>query len=170
MGFNDRDRPRSRDGGFNRDRGRSGGRSGGFGGRGGRSGGFGDRRPVEMHDAICDKCKKECQVPFKPSGGKPVLCSDCFKGTDRGSSSRSSFSPRTDRAPAGISQEQFKQINTKLDKILKVLADLEMDEEEVEEEEDEEEEVKEEKDDEKDNEEVEEEDDDDDDEVDEKKK
>ncbi|OLS30708.1 MAG: hypothetical protein HeimAB125_18410, partial [Candidatus Heimdallarchaeota archaeon AB_125] len=27
----------------------------------------------------CAKCKKETQVPFKPTGTKPVLCRDCFQ-------------------------------------------------------------------------------------------
>ena len=56
----------------------SGGR-GSFGGRnnfGGR-GGF-DRGPREMHKAICAKCKKECEVPFKPTEGRDVFCKDCF--------------------------------------------------------------------------------------------
>jgi len=48
---------------------------GGFGGR--RDGGSG---PREMHDATCATCGKGCQVPFKPSGDKPVYCSDCFQG------------------------------------------------------------------------------------------
>ena len=53
-----------------------GGFGGGFGGGGGR-GGFGDR-PREMHKATCAECKKECEVPFKPSGDRPVYCRDCF--------------------------------------------------------------------------------------------
>jgi len=40
-------------------------------------GGFG-RRPMEMHKATCSNCKKECEVPFKPSGDRPVYCKDCF--------------------------------------------------------------------------------------------
>lgn len=39
-------------------------------------GGFGGHR--EMHKAICEECKKECEVPFKPSGDRPVYCKDCF--------------------------------------------------------------------------------------------
>lgn len=38
----------------------------------------GSRGPTEMHRAICDKCKKECEVPFRPTSGKPVFCSNCF--------------------------------------------------------------------------------------------
>ena len=34
--------------------------------------------PREMHKAICSECKKECEVPFKPTEGKPVFCRDCF--------------------------------------------------------------------------------------------
>jgi len=53
---------------------------GGFGG----GGGFGARRsfndgPREMHKAVCSECKKECEVPFKPTEGKPVYCRDCFQ-------------------------------------------------------------------------------------------
>ena len=31
----------------------------------------------EMHKATCAECKKECEVPFKPSGDKPVYCKEC---------------------------------------------------------------------------------------------
>ncbi|MBU2522919.1 MAG: DNA-directed RNA polymerase [Nanoarchaeota archaeon] len=34
--------------------------------------------PREMHKATCSECKKECEVPFKPTEGKPVFCRDCF--------------------------------------------------------------------------------------------
>jgi len=45
--------------------------------RGNRFGG--DRT---MYPAICDKCGAACSVPFKPSGDKPVYCSNCFEKTD----------------------------------------------------------------------------------------
>ena len=32
----------------------------------------------EMFGAVCAECGKECQVPFKPTEGKPVYCSECF--------------------------------------------------------------------------------------------
>ena len=44
-------------------------------------GGGGFRRnfgPREMHKATCSECKKECEVPFKPTEGKPVYCKDCY--------------------------------------------------------------------------------------------
>ena len=69
------------------DRGGSGGRGGGrFGGRnGGRNGGRGgfNRRPREMHKATCGDCGKECEVPFEPSGDKPVYCNECFQSHRR---------------------------------------------------------------------------------------
>jgi len=56
-----------------------GNRGGGFGNRGG-GGGF--RRdnfgPREMHKATCSDCKQECEVPFKPTEGKPVYCKNCY--------------------------------------------------------------------------------------------
>ncbi|MEK6855268.1 MAG: CxxC-x17-CxxC domain-containing protein [Nanoarchaeota archaeon] len=35
--------------------------------------------PREMHKAVCSECQKECEVPFKPTEGKPVYCRDCFR-------------------------------------------------------------------------------------------
>ena len=32
----------------------------------------------EMFAAVCVECGKECQVPFKPTEGKAVFCSECF--------------------------------------------------------------------------------------------
>ncbi|MBN2202840.1 MAG: DNA-directed RNA polymerase [Candidatus Aenigmarchaeota archaeon] len=63
---------------FDRDR-RFGGNNRGSGGgfnRGGRPS-F-DRGPREMHKAVCTECGQECEVPFKPTEGKPVYCRDCF--------------------------------------------------------------------------------------------
>jgi CxxC-x17-CxxC domain-containing protein len=31
-----------------------------------------------MYDVTCQGCGKETQVPFKPTGQKPVLCRECF--------------------------------------------------------------------------------------------
>jgi CxxC-x17-CxxC domain-containing protein len=113
--------------------GRSSGGRGGFGGRG-RDSGSRDRRDMPMCDAVCAKCGKNCQVPFKPTGDKPVYCSDCF-GAQRGES-RPSFGGSS--APAsGITSEQFQQLNTKLDQILVILNSLEMIDEEDEEDDDE---------------------------------
>ncbi len=47
------------------------------------------REEREMHDAVCAQCGKNTQVPFVPSGARPVYCSDCFRaqsGDARGSS------------------------------------------------------------------------------------
>jgi CxxC-x17-CxxC domain-containing protein len=43
-----------------------------------RSGGSRDFKPREMHKAVCSECGKECEVPFKPTEGRPVFCRDCF--------------------------------------------------------------------------------------------
>jgi CxxC-x17-CxxC domain-containing protein len=62
-----------------------------FGGRGadrGGRGGFGGR--TEMHRATCSECGQSCEVPFRPTGERPVFCSSCFEkqgagaGRDRG--------------------------------------------------------------------------------------
>ena len=50
----------------------------------------------EMHPAVCSECKQECEVPFKPTEGKPVKCPECFKKSrPRRSFGRNNF----DRGP-----------------------------------------------------------------------
>ena len=58
-----------------------GGYSSGGGGysSGGGYGGSRDRGPREMFSATCSSCGREAQVPFRPTSGKPVYCSDCFR-------------------------------------------------------------------------------------------
>lgn len=75
--------------------GRSFGGGGNRGGFGGGRGGFGGRdggRP-QMHQATCSECGKECEIPFKPTGSRPVFCSTCFEKQGGGSDrpSRGSF-------------------------------------------------------------------------------
>jgi CxxC-x17-CxxC domain-containing protein len=48
--------------------------SGGYGG-----GGYSERRPREMFAATCADCGRTAQVPFQPTGARPVYCSDCFQ-------------------------------------------------------------------------------------------
>jgi CxxC-x17-CxxC domain-containing protein len=53
----------------------------------------------EMFKAVCSKCDKECEVPFKPDEGKKVYCKDCYKPKrfdrgDRGNNSRGRFQRR----------------------------------------------------------------------------
>jgi CxxC-x17-CxxC domain-containing protein len=98
----------------------------GFGGR--RS--FGGNR--EMHTATCSACQKECQVPFKPTGARPVYCSECYTKNGGGRDTRrsSGFDDRNERpnfrkfndAPREFqSNSQLDTINSKLDQILRLL-------------------------------------------------
>jgi CxxC-x17-CxxC domain-containing protein len=52
---------------------------GGYSSGGGYGSGGYDRAPREMFSATCSNCGREAQVPFQPTNGKPVYCSDCFK-------------------------------------------------------------------------------------------
>jgi CxxC-x17-CxxC domain-containing protein len=45
---------------------------------GSRSGGY-SSGPREMFSATCSSCGREAKVPFNPTSGKPVYCSDCFR-------------------------------------------------------------------------------------------
>jgi|SRR3989339_401876 len=120
-----------------------GGRGGGFGGgRGGNSyGGGRDDGPRPKFPAVCDKCGQSCEVPFRPTGDRPVYCSNCFKtqgGSDYAPKSfggGSNFAPKFGggqsrpqsaggNAGAGISKGQIDLIMSKLDKILSYLAPM----------------------------------------------
>jgi ATP-dependent RNA helicase DeaD len=35
--------------------------------------------PLKKHPAICSKCGKKFEVPFKPTNGRSVYCKSCFK-------------------------------------------------------------------------------------------
>jgi CxxC-x17-CxxC domain-containing protein len=66
----------SSSGGYGAAGGYSAGGGGGYGG-----GGYGnrDRAAREMFTATCSNCGNEARVPFRPTSGKPVYCSDCFR-------------------------------------------------------------------------------------------
>lgn len=115
------------------------GRRGGFGGRdGGRSSfGGGDRRdrgPVTMHQAVCDQCGKTCEVPFRPTTGKPVYCNACFGskkemgGGDRFSQKNfGSFNDSVSDANKGNNNElknQLEALNVKMDKLIRLIESM----------------------------------------------
>jgi len=57
----------------------AGGGSYGGSSYGGGSSSYGaSRGPREMFTATCSSCGNVASVPFRPSGAKPVYCSDCF--------------------------------------------------------------------------------------------
>ncbi len=80
-------------------------------GRGERS----DSRPRHedrggMHDAVCGKCGAKCQVPFRPTPGKEVLCDDCFGKSGKGGKDN------------GELMVELKGLHVKLDRLMKILA------------------------------------------------
>lgn len=122
-------------GGFNR--GFDDGKKFGGGGRFGGGRGF-DRRddgPKQMHHATCSECGQDCEVPFRPTGDRPVFCSNCFKS--KGAPVRS-FAPKSfepafahsglrrgeggGNTAGGVSKAQIDSLNVKLDKILTLLS------------------------------------------------
>lgn len=119
-GFSPRGRSSFGDRGGNRgfqSRGRSS-----FGG--GRSFDRGNDGPREMFRAVCDNCGKDCEVPFRPTSGKPVYCSDCFEKMGGRNADRPERGERPEFRNASKSFDQsknFSELNAKLDKILRLL-------------------------------------------------
>lgn len=97
-------------GGRDRDN-RGGGRSGGFDGGRERH----RDRDREMYNVVCDKCGKNCQVPFQPKSDKPVFCEDCF---GKGGNSRKEGGSNRD---SGELMSQIKMLNEKMDKLITIL-------------------------------------------------
>ena len=65
----------------------SGGGGGGYSSGGG--GGYGrERAPRQMTQVTCSNCGRETEVPFVPTGDRPVYCSDCFSQMGGGGGSR----------------------------------------------------------------------------------
>lgn len=87
-----------------------------------------DDRPM-MHSAICDECDSKCEVPFKPNGRKPVLCSNCFEGADdRGFSKKRpdrNDRPSFGQANSGCNNDevvaQLKLLNTKIGQLISIV-------------------------------------------------
>jgi len=79
-----------------------------------------DFRDRVLHKAVCADCKKECEVPFRPTGNRPVYCKECFskrkddspfKGrrderTEGGDRHHSSFKGRREERSAGGESHQ----------------------------------------------------------------
>lgn len=85
-----------------------------------------------MHKAICSDCGRECEIPFKPTQGKPVFCSKCFEQKDGGGrENRGNRRGQRDRRDRRDGSGAFKNdsniekkidiLNRKLDKVLKAL-------------------------------------------------
>jgi DNA-directed RNA polymerase len=128
-------------GNFNRGGGFGGGNRGGGGGSrfgGGRDSGRPsfrreDRGPVTMTKVTCDECKKPCEVPFRPTAGKPVYCNECFRsqgGAGQDRTPRRDFGDRPARPNFGGNEgggdvkKQLESINSKLDKLIVSIENL----------------------------------------------
>lgn len=92
-----------------------------FGGRDGN-----DR---EMFQTVCSECGKNCEVPFRPTGNKPVFCNDCFR-KQNGDFAPRSYQDRPSRRPdferkhesRPQNNEQLEAISRKLDKMIDLLS------------------------------------------------
>ncbi len=63
-----------------------------------------NNRPKErmMYAAVCADCQKECSIPFKPTGERPVYCKECFSRRK----SPNSFKSKEKENPQAVAQVQ----------------------------------------------------------------
>ena len=105
----------------------------------GNRGGGGDRDSFDRpkFKTVCAQCGKNCEVPFRPTGERPVYCSDCFGANKNAGAPTTSFKPNDSRpAPATIGafsretedrrlddmKRLLDSVNSKVDSILQALA------------------------------------------------
>ena len=92
----------------------------------------------QMHQATCSECGNKCEVPFRPTGEKPVYCKECFSGTpydqsknftrkefaqpreERSSQSHHQFIPAPDRRIDEL-KKQLEMVDVKLDRLIRTL-------------------------------------------------
>lgn len=107
---------------------------------GGRGSG---NRETTMFRATCSECGNSCEVPFRPTGDKPVYCNNCF-GKKLRMEPRRDFNdrPRRDfgerapmdspkphfetnqRPPNDDVKKQLEALNGKLDRLIKLVEAL----------------------------------------------
>ena len=112
------------------------GRGGGFRRRDeGRPNFRSDNRDRVMHQAVCDQCGKPCELPFRPTGDRPVYCSACFEGKrETGSNKRSDrfsqnkfsgqktdFRSSSSRGNDDELKKQLVMLNGKMDQLIKAV-------------------------------------------------
>ncbi len=77
-------------------------------GEGNQGGGFRERK---LFKVICAECNKECEVPFRPSGDRPVYCKECFSkrkgdGSSRGFTQERHFDKKQSDENQGFDQKK----------------------------------------------------------------
>jgi CxxC-x17-CxxC domain-containing protein len=99
---------------------------------------YGERTERRMFRATCAECGRECEVPFKPTGERPIYCSNCYErqqsesGPRNYSDRKPVWNNRNERAfgDRGFGErkpkensnwQQLAAIESKLDKILSLL-------------------------------------------------
>lgn len=73
-----------------------------------------------MHTATCDTCGNSCEVPFRPTGKKPIYCHNCF-GKNAGSAPMAMANNGGNSGNTAHLEAELKRINEKLDAIIEVL-------------------------------------------------
>ncbi len=93
---------------------------------------------LELFKATCSVCGKACEVPFRPSPGKPVYCKECF-GTTEGRygdrEAKQSFASKrhvTESAHSSAANNEgvdaltseLKAVNQKLERLIRAVEGL----------------------------------------------
>ena len=61
-----------------------------------------------LHKAVCADCNNQCEVPFKPTGDRPVYCKECFA---KRKNSGSQFMPKRDERSGEVAAVQEKHFS-----------------------------------------------------------
>jgi len=70
-----------------------------------------------LHKAVCADCHKDCEIPFKPTGERPVYCKECFSKRKGGNSFKGNSEnrqvPNLPEEPVPVNPPQRQVVVTK---------------------------------------------------------
>lgn len=97
-----------------------------------------DNKDRIMYKAICDECGEDCELPFRPTGDKPVYCKSCFEkkkgiGGDRRNNrfpqnrfggQKNNFRENAGRENNDELKKQLVILNGKMDQLIGVIEEM----------------------------------------------
>lgn len=99
-----------------------------FGGKSGFKSGSANYNDRPMYKATCSECSKMCEVPFRPTGEKPVLCNNCFGDKKEAQSKKQVFMPTEQSARPDRKVDELRVmvdgLHAKLDRVVDLIKNI----------------------------------------------
>lgn len=70
-----------------------------------------------LYQTVCADCRKNCEIPFKPSGDRPVYCKECFAARKAQKHSSGKPQPPAGGGPLTLQKKQVRVIPNGVGKV-----------------------------------------------------